>query len=78
MAEFVPSNPVFTVSFVGPNGKEYHGVWEKTKDGETFWSGKDDRDNWVSVSKFVSKEDRQKKKEQQHDAVTDSQTESRW
>jgi hypothetical protein len=80
MADFVPSDPVFTVSFDGPGGKkEYHAVWERTKDGSTYWSGKDGRGGWVSVSKFVSKEDRQEKKEQQHDAVTDSQTqEDRW
>lgn len=58
--DFVPSDPEFTVVIVGPEGKEYINVWPKDGQYGKFWSGKDQRGNYVNINTFVKKEDRQK------------------
>lgn len=59
---FVPKDPTFTVKFMGPNGWEWVNVFERDgQDGNKWWGGKDARENYLNVNKFVKKEDRQQK-----------------
>jgi len=58
--DFVPSDPEFTVTIIGPNGKEYINIWKKSGQYGDYWGGKDVRGNYVNMYKFRKKEDREK------------------
>lgn len=63
---FTPKDPEFTVTIVGPDGKEWINLFKKDGDPE-WWGGKDKRDNYVNLNHFVKKEDRQQKQNQQQE-----------